>query len=184
MRYVIIDLEATCWDKGSSPDKMEIIEIGSVLLESSAGPISREFGAFVRPLESPQLSDFCRSLTSIRQHDVDQADDFATVFARYVAWIGPEPFVLCSWGAYDLGQLRRDCRQHGLELPSAFESHINLKQEHSRLRGVKPMGMKGALARENISLEGTHHRGIDDARNIAKIALKILPQIEASGQQR
>jgi len=26
MRYVIVDLEATCWEKGTSPDKMEIIE--------------------------------------------------------------------------------------------------------------------------------------------------------------
>ena len=55
MRYVIVDLEATCWE-GGSPDRMEIIEIGSVLLESSRGPLSREFDAFVRPVESPQLS--------------------------------------------------------------------------------------------------------------------------------
>ncbi len=32
--------------------------------------------------------------------------------------------------------------------------------------------MGGALKRENITLEGTHHRGIDDAKNIAKIFLK------------
>jgi inhibitor of KinA sporulation pathway (predicted exonuclease) len=32
--------------------------------------------------------------------------------------------------------------------------------------------MKGALEREGISMEGTHHRGIDDARNIAKIFVK------------
>lgn len=29
--------------------------------------------------------------------------------------------------------------------------------------------MKGALDILNIGLEGTHHRGIDDAKNIAKI---------------
>ncbi len=29
--------------------------------------------------------------------------------------------------------------------------------------------MGGALKMEKLTLDGTHHRGIDDARNIAKI---------------
>ena len=41
------------------------------------------------------------------------------------------------------------------------------------------MGMKGALAMMNVPLEGTHHRGVDDARNIAKLAQIILPRLEA-----
>jgi 3'-5' exoribonuclease 1 len=176
MRYVVVDLEATCWEQ-SSPDRMEIIEIGAVLLESAGGPVSREFDAFVQPVESPQLSEFCTRLTSIRQEDVDGAETFPVVFRRFLEWIGPEPFTLCSWGAYDLNQFRKDCRRHGVELPPAFERHVNLKQEHARLRRVRPMGMAKALAKEGISLEGTHHRGLDDARNIAKLAQIILPQI-------
>jgi len=31
IRYVIVDLEATCWQKGGIRDRMEIIEIGAVL---------------------------------------------------------------------------------------------------------------------------------------------------------
>jgi len=34
--------------------------------------------------------------------------------------------------------------------------------------------MKEALRILHIPLEGTHHRGIDDARNIAKIVKKIM----------
>jgi len=30
-------------------------------------------------------------------------------------------------------------------------------------------------------LEGTHHRAIDDVRNIAKIAVKVLPIVEKTG---
>jgi len=179
MRYVIVDLEATCWPQGASPERMEIIEIGAVLLASSRGPVSGEFASFVKPVESPELSAFCMQLTSIRQEDVDNAESFPKVLPRFIEWIGPEPFTLCSWGAYDLNQLRQDCRRHGLELPGVFERHVNLKQEYSRLRGVKPMGMKRALAREGIRLEGSHHRGIDDARNIAKLASLILPEVEA-----
>lgn len=180
MRYVIVDLEATCWETGTSPDRMEIIEIGAVLLESSAGPASREFASFVKPVASPRLSDFCRQLTSIRQEDVDAAGYFWEVFPRFVEWIGAEPFVLCSWGVYDLNQLRRDCDRHQLAFPPEFERHINLKEQYSRLRGVRPTGMKGALAREGLALEGTHHRGMDDARNIARLAQIILPAVEAA----
>ena len=36
--------------------------------------------------------------------------------------------------------------------------------------------MKWALEKEKIQLEGTHHRGIDDARNIAKIFIKYFEE--------
>jgi inhibitor of KinA sporulation pathway (predicted exonuclease) len=38
--------------------------------------------------------------------------------------------------------------------------------------------MKGALFMLGLPLEGRHHRGIDDARNIAKIAQIILHHLE------
>jgi 3'-5' exoribonuclease 1 len=179
MHYVIIDLEATCWETGQTSDRMEIVEIGAVLLESSCGPVLRTFGAFVQPVESPVLSEFCRQLTSIQQADVDAAESCPRVLSRLLQWIGPGPYGLCSWGACDLGQLRVDCGRHGIALPTPFERHINLKQQYSLWRGVKPTGMKGALRREGIALEGTHHRGADDAQNIAKLAMRILPWLES-----
>jgi inhibitor of KinA sporulation pathway (predicted exonuclease) len=36
-----------------------------------------------------------------------------------------------------------------------------------------------ALKVTGLTLEGTHHRGIDDARNIARLAAFVLPQIAA-----
>lgn len=181
MRYIVADLEATCWEHTRDPDRMEIIEIGAVELPAAGEPPSREFGRFVRPVAEPELSDFCRRLTTIRQRDVDAADDFKAVFPAFVEWIGPGPFVLCSWGGYDLSQFRTDCARHGLALPATFERHINLKKEFARLLGVKPCGMERALARAGLPLEGTHHRGTDDARNIARLAALVLPALEAAG---
>lgn len=178
MRYIIVDLEATCWENEGCRDRMEIIEIGAVRLASASGPTEDEFGAFVRPVASPQLSEFCTRLTSITQEDVDGAEYFWTVFPQFVAWIGPKPFRLCSWGAYDLNQLRQDCARHKMILPATFESHINLKKLFSRVNGVRPMGMKAALAHRNIPLAGSHHRGLDDARNIARLAQSLQPQLE------
>ena len=132
-------------------------------------------------MEEARLSDFCRRLTSIRQRDVDRADPFPAVFPEFLNWIGQEPFLLCSWGGYDLTQFRTDCGRHGLAFPASFERHLNLKEPFARFFGGKAGGMERALARAGLPLEGTHHRGIDDARNVARLAALVLPQWEAGG---
>ena len=178
MRYLIVDLEATCWDEGSVPSRMETIEVGAVMLASEQGPIEGEFDAFVRPIAEPILSEFCTALTSIGQDDVDAAATFPSVLQWLLDWVGHgAPFTWCSWGAYDLKQLRADCRRHRIALPAPLERHLNLKREFARLLGVEPPTMKQALRLMSIPLEGRHHRGIDDARNIAKLACWILPRL-------
>jgi 3'-5' exoribonuclease 1 len=174
MRYVIVDLEATCWMQRVVPERMEIIEIGSVLLTSNRRPIQNEFASYVRPLNEPTLSAFCMGLTGIQQQEIDKAEDFSKVFPRFLNWIGPEPYRLCSWSTYDLDQFKTDCARHGLPLPSQFSNHINLKQEFARLEGVHACGMKRALALCQLPVDGKPHRALDDARNIAKLAIKKI----------
>jgi inhibitor of KinA sporulation pathway (predicted exonuclease) len=135
-----------------------------------------EFSRFVRPVKEPVLSEFCTRLTSIQQRDVDRAQTFPEVFSDFLAWLGPEEFSLCSWGAYDLSQFEVDCRRHSIPFPDSFSAHhLNLKRLFQERRGArKPGGMRQALSILGIPLEGQHHRGIDDARNIAKIARLLL----------
>ncbi len=177
MNYVIVDLEATCWEKRSGPDVMETIELGAVRLAGPAGPLGDEFARFVRPLASPVLSAFCTHLTGITQADVDGAAAFPAVLAEFAAWAGPEPLTWCSWGAYDLRQLQADCARHGGEFPAPLARHINLKQAFADLERTPPCGMHSALARYEIALAGRHHRALDDARNIAALAMRILPRL-------
>jgi 3'-5' exoribonuclease 1 len=75
-------------------------------------------------------------------------------------------------------QFRRDCSRHKIALPAGFKRHINLKTEFARLMEVEVCGMSTALKIAGIPLEGVHHRGIDDAKNIAKLAQLILPKLE------
>ena len=179
MRFIIFDLEATCWKDEHTPAEMETIEIGAVALDEN-GVIESEFACFIRPVVHPQLSDFCTALTSISQTDVDGAETFAVAFARFVEWskTGDEPLTLVSWGDFDPRQLQLDCARVGVEYPASFATHINIKKRFALAHNIKPVGMARALKILQIPLVGTHHRGIDDARNIAAIAQQIWPALE------
>ncbi|MGL4463994.1 MAG: exonuclease domain-containing protein [Planctomycetia bacterium] len=186
MEYVVVDLEATCWSGRFDRLRMEVIEIGAVRLPKAGGPPDGEFARFVRPLVEPTLSDYCRTLTSIRQEDVDAAPLFAAVMPELAAWAeagafgatAGRPFVFCSWGAFDKRQLELDCRRHGLTPPDWLGRHLNLKDLFAKHHGVQPCGMAEALQTVGMPLVGTHHRAVDDARNIARLAALLLPRWE------
>ncbi len=171
MNYIILDLEATCWENKGHGNKNEIIEIGAVRINSD-GKIESEFSEFIKPILNPVLSDFCMGLTSIKQDDVDYSDKFDKVIERFKNWIGSDEYVLCSWGFYDKTQFESDCNLHKLDT-TWLKNHISLKHQYTGIKNIKKhIGMSGALSMEKLTLEGTHHRGIDDAKNIAKIFLK------------
>jgi len=169
--YLVIDLEATCDDGPRVPrHEMEIIEIGAVLVDPTTLTPLGEWQTFIRPVRHPILTPFCRKLTSITQAQVEAAPLFPEAIRALAHWLMPHPTpVFASWGAYDKNQLDQDAHHHGIRLPLAGD-HVNLKQAFSDRLGVtKRYGMAGALAKRGIPLEGTHHRGIDDARNISKL---------------
>jgi inhibitor of KinA sporulation pathway (predicted exonuclease) len=173
-RYVIVDLEATCWE-GRAPAANEVIEIGAVAYEVGRG-VAGEFQTFVRPRLRPVLSDFCKALTTIRQEDVDGAPPFPQALEAFRAFAGSfAPFTLGAWGNYDRNQLRRDCKLHRVAYP--FDSYVNLKQAFARIKGCPPGGMAEALRRAGLALVGTHHRGIDDVRNIARLLDHLLGRV-------
>lgn len=171
MKYIILDLEATCWENKDMKKTNEIIEIGALCI-SEDRKIESEFCAFVKPILNSGLSDFCKKLTTITQRDVDDAEAFDKVITKFRDWIGKEEYVLCSWGFYDRKQLTQDCKLHKIDT-GWLSKHISIKHQYAEIKGLtKPMGMGSALHTEGLELTGTHHRGIDDARNIAKIFLK------------
>ncbi len=169
--FLIIDLEATCSDdKTIRRRDMEIIEIGAVMLNSSTWEIDSEFQQFIKPVRHPKLTEFCTQLTTIKQQDVDNAPNFIEVISDLKEWMSSFPnYVFCSWGEYDKNQFIQDCKYHQIPYPFATE-HINIKKEFSEyLETSHKFGMAQALQHLGIKLQGTHHRGIDDARNIAAI---------------
>lgn len=177
--YLIIDFEATCCNDNSFPrDEMEIIEFGAVLLNSQSLEIESDYQTFIRPVRHPVLTEFCKELTTIKQADVDQAPDFAAAINSVQAWLTDvSKFRFCSWGGYDKNQLLQDCAYHNITYPFG-DAHTNLKKAFAKeLKIRKPVGIGSALKRLGLSFEGTAHRGIDDARNIARIVRKTCTRL-------
>ena len=174
--YLIVDLEATCCDKNTIPKKeMEIIEIGAVIVESVGLKVVDEFTVFVKPVRHPVLTKFCSELTSIQQKDLENALIFPEAVKGFINWYKKyENLIFCSWGEYDKNQFKIDATYHNISYPMGNE-HVNIKKLFSLVQGTKKQfGMARALKHVGIPLEGTHHRGIDDARNIAKLMPYIL----------
>lgn len=137
-----------------------------------------EFQTFVRPVERPRLTDFCQRLTTICQADIDAAATFPHAAARLASFAqrhGSAGTRWGSWGQYDLNQLRRDCDRHGVPDPLRGLDHVNLKRQFAKNRRIREVGMSRALQILALPIEGAHHRGIDDARNIARMLPWSLP---------
>jgi inhibitor of KinA sporulation pathway (predicted exonuclease) len=185
---LIIDFEATCWDRGDAKPNApvdcdyasEIIEFGVVRFSPSDARILDEFQSFVRPVHHPCLTRFCSELTSIGQLDVDEADPFPDVLARFkdrFALLGDETDPrFTSWGAYDRKQLMDDCLKHGARYPFERRNHLNLKQLATEVLSL-PRNRRGtakAFAYLGLEFQGTAHRAIDDARNYAFLLQYLL----------
>jgi inhibitor of KinA sporulation pathway (predicted exonuclease) len=173
MNYIILDLEATCWEE-KSKFQSEIIEIGAVKINDNQ-QIVDEFDAFIKPILHPELSEFCTKLTSIKQSQIDMAHGFPIVIEQFKAWIGMDKkYFLCSWGFYDKKQFTADCNLHKLDI-EWLKNHMSIKHQHAGLKKLKhPVGLGYAITHEGMKFEGKAHRGIDDARNISRIFLKYF----------
>ena len=180
MDLIIVDLEATCWAK-DEPDRppkteMEIIEIGAVHLPPTL-EMGATFQTFVRPGIHPELSPFCRELTTITQAQVDEAPTFDGALLLFLRWIidtvpGPwDQLALGSWGNFDKNQFVQDSTRWATSLPRFFtQRHINLKTEYAQWQGVSSrIEVTAAVQHLGWSWEGTHHRALDDAQMIARL---------------
>ncbi|EAS06743.1 exonuclease (macronuclear) [Tetrahymena thermophila SB210] len=180
---LILDFEATC----SNDEKLnvqEIIEFPIVILDLKKNVILPEyFHTYVKPTYHPILTKFCTELTHITQEQVDngvilesaiqQADEFLNKMG-----IIDKKFAFVCCGDFDLGQcLRLEAKFKKINYPQYFKQYINIKKQfpkewytESIIKWNKPPGMVAMLKAINLELQGTHHSGLDDSKNIARIA--------------
>ncbi|KAM3916066.1 ERI1 exoribonuclease 2 [Leptodactylus fuscus] len=192
---IVIDFESTCW-KDTKHYGQEIIEFPAVLLNTSNGAIESEFHTYVQPQEHPILSDFCTELTGIKQEQVDDGVPLKICLSQFSSWIQklqkekhiifpgvlPTPSSseqkMCgfvTWSDWDLGVcLLYECRRKQLRRPDILNSWIDLRLTYKLFYNRKPKGLNGALQDVGIEFSGREHSGLDDSRNTARLAWRMI----------
>ncbi len=179
--YIILDFEATCEENNRSFFN-EIIEFPSVVLDSQEMKCISEFRTFVKPQKNPILSDFCTKLTGITQQQVNEGISLKEALQKYDTWLQElfkkdDSWTFVTCGNWDLATiLPKNCEAYGISLPNYFASFVNIKTTFKNFYHENPMGMANMLRYLKLELEGKHHSGIDDCRNIAKIVIKLMQQ--------
>ncbi|XP_049617174.1 3'-5' exoribonuclease 1 [Syngnathus scovelli] len=179
----VVDFEATC-EEDNPPDFLhEIIEFPMVLISTHTLEIVGTFQEYVKPQLYPTLSDFCVNLTGITQDKVDAAKPFPAVLKQVVKWLAERElgtkykYTFLTDGAWDMSKfLNIQCRVSQLRYPKFARKWINIRKSYGNFYKVPRTQTKLSTMLDNLGLqyEGRPHSGLDDSRNIARVALRML----------
>jgi inhibitor of KinA sporulation pathway (predicted exonuclease) len=173
-KILVIDVEATCWE-GDPPagQTSEIIEIGLCVLDVTRGERSAPRAIMVKPQRST-LSEFCIQLTTITPEMLADGLSFTEACALLRDEYRSHQRTWASYGDYDRLQFSKQCEQWGISYPFG-PSHINVKNLLALQLGLKKeVGLQHGCGLLGLTFEGTIHRGIDDAWNIAAVLEWVL----------
>nr|XP_057922005.1 3'-5' exoribonuclease 1 [Doryrhamphus excisus] len=179
----VVDFEATCEEDNPADFLHEIIEFPVVLISTHTLEIVDTFQEYVKPELNPTLSDFCVNLTGITQDMVDAAHTFPVVLQHVVAWLQERElgtkykYALLTDGAWDMSKfLNIQCRISQIRYPLFAKKWINIRKSYGNFYKVPRTQTKLSTMLDKLGLqyEGRPHSGLDDSRNIARIALRML----------
>jgi len=171
----VIDVESTCWDKNPPPgEASEIIEVGICEVDIGELKVCNPRSFIIKPIHS-KVGEFCTKLTTLTPEIVSAGQSFQSVLESLRTLYNSRERVWASYGDYDRRQFEKNCALYD-GLPYPFGSrHLNIKTLVAMCKGwEEEIGMEQALGKMGLLLVGTHHRGGDDAANIAKILVEVL----------
>ena len=179
-KALVIDVESTCWE-GYSPagEISEIIEIGICEVDLSNLTRVSKRSILVQPMKST-ISKFCTELTSITPEMVKGKPILEDACKILKNEYNSMKRLFASWGDYDRDQFLRNCRGYNLDFPFG-PTHLNIKNLFAIVYGLhSEIGIDAACQQLGFQMEGTHHRGVDDAWNIANIFCHLIKRARTS----
>lgn len=173
-KVLIVDVESTCWnDTPPVNAQSEIIEIGIAVLNRDTLRIEEKRSIIVRPITST-VSSFCTELTTLTQEIVDTGISFSEACKILRKEYKSDQRLWMSWGDYDRKMFERMAKLHSVRYPFG-QRHLNAKVLYGLFKNLdRDPGMPQGLQGEGLKLTGTHHRGHDDAENIARIVASAI----------
>ncbi|XP_066167686.1 uncharacterized exonuclease domain-containing protein At3g15140 isoform X2 [Oryza sativa Japonica Group] len=153
--FLVLDLEG----------KVEILEFPVVMIDA-------------------QSMEFVDSFHSVWH---DTAIPFMEVLQEFEDWIEHHKFwkkeqggalnsaAFITCGNWDLKtKVPEQCRVSKIKLPSYFMEWINLKDIYLNFYNRRATGMMTMMRELQMPIVGSHHLGIDDAKNIARVVQRML----------
>jgi inhibitor of KinA sporulation pathway (predicted exonuclease) len=182
-QILVIDLEATCWpEKPPEGQDSEIIEIGLCILDVATGVRLDKASILVRP-EHSTISEYCTVLTTLTQEELEQGISFQEACSLLQTRYESKERLWASFGDYDRRMFESECRSHKVEYPFG-KGHINVKSLFAVAQNLKrELPLDEAMHWLGFPLEGHHHRGADDAWNIARILGHLLLRAREEGNR-
>jgi inhibitor of KinA sporulation pathway (predicted exonuclease) len=118
-------------------------------------------------------------LTGITQAMVDGGNNFPSTLKDHREWliknVENNNVIIITCGHWDLGTVMiSECKKWNIIPPKTYQRYINLGDIYKDMYKENGRGMANMLRLQNIKLDGRHHSGLDDSRNIAKIFQKII----------
>lgn len=189
--FCVLDFEATCNDKRPKPSPQEIIEFPVVLLNIKTGEVDDIFHYYIRPDLHPELSSFCTELTGITQEMVgNNGISLFECLKLHEQWLQKhnlvnhegqisnaesKRFLYVTCGDWDLKTcLPNQLAHHNMKVPNIFNSWVNVKKAYGKFYNRKVSGMTSMLTDLRLDLQGRHHSGIDDSKNIARVCARMV----------
>lgn len=171
---IVIDVEATCWKESPPPgQEKEIIEIGICPLEATTGERLPTRSIIVKP-EKSTVSDFCTQLTTLTQEQVNKGITLNEACSILEQEYLTRSRTWASWGDYDRRQFEKECKLKNITYPFG-PNHVNIKRRFAREQNLsQEVELIEALQLLGLKFEGTYHRAVDDAFNIAFVLSKLI----------
>ncbi|KAK6934221.1 Exonuclease, RNase T/DNA polymerase III [Dillenia turbinata] len=180
--FLVLDLEG----------KVEILEFPVVMVNAKSMEVMDIFHRFVRPSEMSEqrINQYIEGKygkIGVDRVWHDTAIPFYDVLQQFEAWMtqnqlwekeigGPlrqAAFVTC--GNWDLKtKVPQQCKVANMELPLYFMEWINIKDVYLNFYNRRATGMMSMMKQLQIPLLGSHHLGIDDSKNIARVLQHML----------
>ncbi|CAA6671539.1 unnamed protein product [Spirodela intermedia] len=163
-----------------------------VVIDARTANFMDAFHRFVRPcrMDEQRLNEYIEGKYGKLGVDRvwhDTAVPFKEVLKEFESWmidhnfwskemggsLNRAAFVTC--GNWDVKtKIPQQCHDSGVKLPPYFMEWINLKDIYLNFYERRATGMKTMLRELNVPLLGSHHLGIDDAKNIARVVQRMI----------
>ncbi|KAK8939427.1 hypothetical protein KSP40_PGU014385 [Platanthera guangdongensis] len=172
--------------------KVEILEFPVVMIDTKTMDFVDSFHRFVRPtgMSEQRVAHYIEGKYGNMGVDRvwhDTAIPFKEVLEEFEKWmcshqlwkkeaggsLNQAAFVTC--GNWDLKtKVPQQCQVSKIRTPPYFMEWINLKDIYLNFYNRRATGMMPMMRQLGLSSLGSHHLGIDDTKNIARVCQRLL----------